>query len=364
MSLPRAPNNTADRIRLDYVVQGHRYNVWEDLGPSGEIYNVTLAFPLYYMWEPLLCTIIGVFSIMTIRLFLARQKEFDAVLNSGSKNVNKNRYLRLMCLAAALTFFHLPLAIWGLILNGAILPVEPWISWENTHSNYHRIEYTTRFMLSTTPALNIYASIAWWSLVLCGINIFIFFGFGEESTRQYQVMIGVCLKPFGIKYPKERKRRTVEKTWLDVILCRPGRPVNMTSSNSTSSAPHSVNPSEYRPSRRNNDNLDFLDPAEARKQARISAYTRPGQATTKGKQQTLKHSASLDSSIHRQSLDGSDITDEKKPDDDDVSLPSSSAAPKVEFDLEAQQPPALTIEQQRRKEILEKNPELTEEVSF
>jgi hypothetical protein len=64
------------------------------------------------------------------------------------------------------------------------------------------------------------------------------------------------------------------------------------------------------------------------------------------------------------SLEGSDITDEKKPDDDVVSPSSSSTAPKVEFDLEAQQPPALTIAEQRRKSILEENPELTKEISF
>ena len=48
-----------------------------------------LAFPIYYMWESLLCTIPGVFSIMTIRLFLARQKEFDAVLNSKESGINR-----------------------------------------------------------------------------------------------------------------------------------------------------------------------------------------------------------------------------------------------------------------------------------
>jgi hypothetical protein len=248
--------------------------------------------------------------------------------------------------------------------------------------------YITRFMLSTAPSLAIYATISWWSLVLCGVNFFIFFGFGEEATRQYQNILGALLRPFGIKYPKERKRQTVKKTWLDVILCRPGRPINLTSSAQSSSIPQfATNPSESRPSGRNNNhtttrsqttsgggandlnidisNLDFLDPAEARKQARISAYTRPGQAAAKGKQQqpTLKRSASFESSVHRSSLDGSDITDEKRM-DDDVSSPSSSTAPKVEFELEAQQPSALTIEEQRRKEILEKNPELTEEVTF
>jgi hypothetical protein len=359
--------NTPDQIRSDYVVQGHRYNVWEDLGPLAETYNVTLAFPITYIWEPLICAISAVFSIMTIQMFLARQKEFDAVLNCGASNINKDRYLRLLSLAAVGACIHLPLASWLIIINATVIHVSPWISWEDTHSNYHRIEYVDRFMLSTAPANNIYASVSWWSLVLCGINFFIFFGFGEDSTRQYKAVLGTCLKPFGIKYPKEHIRQTV-------IPCRPGRP-NLTSFAKPSVSPFKSNP---RPSGRTNNNkqpttrsqttsgesdmnfnvsdIDFLDPAETRKQARISSYT-PGQPT-------LKRPASLDLSIHRASLEEKDITDEKILHNDEVSSPSSSTAPKVEFDLEAQEPSALTIEQQRRKEILEKNPELTEEVTF
>lgn len=394
-------------------MQGHRYNVWEDLGPLAEVYNVTLAFPLYYIWEPLICFISGIFAVLTIRLFLARRKEFDAVLNSGSTNINKDRYLRLLSLAAVAVCIHLPLSLWAIIIDAVAFPVEPWISWEDTHSNYHRIMYVTRFMISLAPSTAVYASIGWWSLILCGINFFIFFGFGEEATKQYQSMIGACLKPFGITYPKERKRQTIKKTWLDVILGRPGRPINLTSSFTSSTTPQfATNPGQSQPSAGNersgrrgpistrsqttsggNDlnidisNLDFLDPAEARKQARISAYTRPGQAIAKGKTNNtqLKRTPSVGSSIHRSSLEeeGSDITDEKRGDDDDnsVSSPSSSIPPKVEFDLEAQNQPkpsssteedpeaaeaaaAAELAAQRRREILEQNPELTEEVTF
>lgn len=362
----------------------------EDFGPTASTYNVTLAYPLYLMWEPLLCVISAIFSALTIRLFLARRKEFDAVLDSGSNNINKDRYLRLLSLAAISICIHLPLALWLVFLNTIVYEVQPWISWEDTHSNWMRIMYVTRFAMQTAPQQAVYMSLTIWPLPLSAFTYFLFFGFGEEASKQYQTIIGAMLRPFGITYPKEKKRQTIKRTWLDVLLCRPGRPINLTSSVPTSSIPtFATNPSEHpsrnKPSTRSgatssggNDlnldisNLDFLDQAEARKQARISAYTRPGQAAKKNGP-SKRPRASLDSSIHRFSMDesdkdGSDITDEKRAntDDDDVSSPSTSTVPaKTEVDLEAQEQQTYDqVVQQRRKEILEKNPDLTEEVTF
>ncbi|KIM26104.1 hypothetical protein M408DRAFT_10129 [Serendipita vermifera MAFF 305830] len=290
---------------LHYVVQGHRYNIWEDIGPMIYTYNVTLAFPLFFIWDPLICLISAVYGILTIRLFLARRKEFDAVLASGSSNVNKDKYLRLLCLAAVSVVLHLPLSLWVILVNSTAYTVFPWISWEDTHSNYGRIAYFTRFLISQTPDVATQWSVTCWSVVLCGFNYFILFGFGEEAMKHYQGFIGAILKPFGIQYPKRRRRNAIKRTWLDVILGRPGKPTNLSSSAPTSSMPQFTSkatasqPSSGAKTGGNSNhqtrtqtttanggndlhldlaNLDFLDPAEARKQARISAYTRPGQA--------------------------------------------------------------------------------------
>jgi hypothetical protein len=62
------PRTRYTKPSVDYVVQGHRYNIFEDLGPLTDTYNVTLAFPLFYMWEPILCIMSAVFGVMTVRL--------------------------------------------------------------------------------------------------------------------------------------------------------------------------------------------------------------------------------------------------------------------------------------------------------
>jgi hypothetical protein len=416
---------------VDYVVQGHRQNVVEDLGPTSSTYNVTLAFPLYYAWEPVICFISGIFSVLTIRLFLAQRKEFDAVLASGSTNINKDRYFRLLWLAAVAVVIHLPLATWSIIVNATVFEVQPWISWEDTHSNYMRISYITRFMLSASSNQVIYLSIGYWAIVLCGINFFLFFGFGEEASKQYKAIIGAILKPFGIKYPKERKRKTIKRTWLDVLLGRPGKPINLTSSIVTSTVPQfASNVTTSRPSRTPhqrvpqtrtqttsgaNDlsidisHLDFLDPVEAKKQARIAAYSRPGQAAKKAKALAAvgqERPPSVCSSVHRDSFDSpeddendrpaapsgsNNVEDEKRMEalstdiaDEhnnnrqsnvvDSDATTTTTQEKVdeekeevdqEVDLEAQrEADEQALAQERRRAILEKNPELTEEVSF
>lgn len=47
---------------LDYVVQGHRFDILEDIGCFPSVYNVTLAYPLYLIWAPLLAIISFVYS--------------------------------------------------------------------------------------------------------------------------------------------------------------------------------------------------------------------------------------------------------------------------------------------------------------
>jgi len=306
--------------------------------------------------------------------------------------------MRLLCLAAVSVVVHLPLSLWIIITNSTAYVVEPWISWDDTHSNYGRILYVNRFLMQNSPNAAIQVSVEVWSVWLCAIIYFALFGFGEEAMKNYREFIGAVLRPFGIKYPQKKKRSTIKRTWFDVLLGRPGKPTNLSSSAPTSSMPQfSSKPSASRPTGNSNParsqtttagggndlhldiaNLDFLDPAEARKQARISAYTRPGQATrspVSPKGRAVLRS-SFDSSIHRNSSEhdrdsrieeeNSDITDEKGDLDrsERSDGPNQPSASNEVADLEAHDSSQSEVQQARRRAILEANPELTEEMTF
>jgi hypothetical protein len=363
---------------------------------------------------------------MTIRLLLAQKKEIHEALALGSANTNKGRYVRLMWLAAVAVVVHLPLGSWVIITNATVYPVYPWISWEDTHFNYKRISYFTRFMTSQDTMQFASLSIAFWAIVLCGVNFFLFFGLGEEALKQYDSVLGAILRPFGIKYPKEKRRRTVKKTWIDILLSRSGRPVNPSSSfTRTTTHEHNTLSNSAIQSKRNpqsralpiqvqnisggNDltldisDLDFLDPIEAKKQARIAAYTRPGRAARKARALDRRPgSTSSSSDLGNFNENGGevaigDITNSNNHqdcepqnvekiadvvgtvtiDDQDQSKdPHPEPEPPnpevqgihldgtPEIDLEAQELEEEELVAQRRRTFLEENPSLIEEVTW
>ena len=357
--------------------------------------NVTLAFPLFFMLDPLLCVITAVYSILTIRIFLAHRKELDAVLASGS-NVNKDKYIRLLCLSAVGIVLHLPLSLWIIIVNSTAYTVYPWVSWDNTHSNFGRISYFNRFIIQNSPDAAMQLSVTLWVVWLCAIVYFSLWGFGQEAMKNYRGFIGAILRPFGITYPQKKKRSRIKRTWLGVLLGRPAKPTNLSSSAPTSSMPQfNHKPSTSRPTGNShptrsqattggvsNDlhlditDMDFLDPAEVRKQAHISAYTRPDQATQRPAlpKGHIVPQSSFDSSTDRNRSEhdhhsrikeeGCDITDVHGDIDRSDELSASKEVADADVDLEAQDPPQSEVQQARRRAILEANPELTEEITF
>ncbi len=54
-----------ERVAPDYIVQGHRFNILEGVGCLPEIYNTPPAYPLVFMWPPL----IGCISFVYAREF-------------------------------------------------------------------------------------------------------------------------------------------------------------------------------------------------------------------------------------------------------------------------------------------------------
>lgn len=69
---------------------------------------------------------------MSIIAFRKRHAEFQEILSANS-NLNSNRFIRLMILAAIEVACCIPLSITTIVLNATRGEVRPWISWEDTH---------------------------------------------------------------------------------------------------------------------------------------------------------------------------------------------------------------------------------------
>lgn len=201
---------------LHYVVQGHRYDIIEDLGCFFVTYNVTLAYPLYLMWPAIISFISAVFAAMSLRQFIKRREAFAAHLMSNNSGETKSRYLRLMALSSTELLFALPLSVYKLIIDTTDYVVFPWISWEDTKWGFSRVDFWPRILVDrlAKPLLTV---------LYCGVPLsatffFIWFGLCNESIEVYKSVFFWLLKPFGVKRPLPGS-----PTFLDRLFRRKAR---------------------------------------------------------------------------------------------------------------------------------------------
>ena len=51
---------------IDYIVQGHRYNIIENVGCTPDIYNTVPAYPLVFIWPVVLGFVTFVYAGMIL----------------------------------------------------------------------------------------------------------------------------------------------------------------------------------------------------------------------------------------------------------------------------------------------------------
>jgi pheromone a factor receptor len=120
------------------ILQGHRYNIFEDIGCLGETYETAPAVVLFHLSPILIGAVSAVYCILSILSFYSSRAQFKERLPTN-KNLNLNRYMRLTALASTDPLLTAPLASSVLYSNGAVTGLSPWISWADTHSNFSRV---------------------------------------------------------------------------------------------------------------------------------------------------------------------------------------------------------------------------------
>jgi len=187
----------------EIVIEGHRFDIFEEIGCVPNYYNVTLAYPITFIWAPVLFTITLVYGgalgssdlppslmsdhtlVLNIRIFWRSSQMFNGMLGSN-KNANQNRYIRLIALSASQILTTLPVALFSLYANAHYLTVHPWISWEDTHSNYSFVGQVPSFMWRANSVSQALLELNRWTVVVAAFFFFAFFGFAEEARRHYR----------------------------------------------------------------------------------------------------------------------------------------------------------------------------------
>ncbi len=83
--------------------------------------------------------------------------------------------------------FILPATIYLLYVNIHVIPVEPWISWEDTHFDYSNVIQVPSVVWQASPTGLATLEYSRWLVIACAFVFFAFFGFGEEARKHYRL---------------------------------------------------------------------------------------------------------------------------------------------------------------------------------
>ena len=132
---------------------------------------------------------------LTLWSFLQRQAQFSKFISSNS-SLTMSRYFRLMALAGVELLFTTPLSVFLMVLNATAQPLDPWVSWDDTHSNFGRVRLIPAVVWSMNRWLAVGIQVNRWSGPFCAFLFFSFFGFAAEARKNYRTafskVLAVC----------------------------------------------------------------------------------------------------------------------------------------------------------------------------
>ncbi|KAJ6498396.1 hypothetical protein C8R47DRAFT_1068683 [Mycena vitilis] len=165
------------QIPLQYIVQGHRYKIFEDVGCLSETFETPLAIVLFHL-PP-----IFVDAYRPAIVF----SPSDPSTAHGRKNINLNVYIPAPHVPCVNAFVHHHSALqWVLCINVVVVGLSRWVSWADTHSNFSRVvqipgniwraDFYSVASLETTR----------WSTLACALVFFRYFSFADEAIKNYR----------------------------------------------------------------------------------------------------------------------------------------------------------------------------------
>nr|BDD37078.1 pheromone receptor [Rhizopogon roseolus] len=171
---------------LHYIVQGHRFNIIEEVGCYPDTYNTPPAYALVFAWPMIIGCFSAYYCIRTIIELARRRAQFMEFL-AANKNLNSSRYFRLMGLAGIEVLCTIPLGAFVIYLNAAVSEVYPWISWANTHYDFSRVDQYASIVWRMDNLSVLSIELSRWFLVICAFVFFAFFGFADEARKNYRL---------------------------------------------------------------------------------------------------------------------------------------------------------------------------------
>ncbi|KAJ3914768.1 pheromone receptor [Lentinula edodes] len=189
-------------IAADIIVQGHRFDIFEEYGCSTVTFNSIVAYFLYYMWPVAIGLVSLIYSSMVLRTFYVRRIQFNQAISSNGM-IKPSRYLRLMLLAMIDIMCTIPIGTYTIYVSLESVPLNPWISWDDTHFDFKRVQLIPAVIWRSNPATYTSLQITRWLPIVCAFVFFALFGFAEEAMKNYRRAFWFVARRLGFRPASE-----------------------------------------------------------------------------------------------------------------------------------------------------------------
>ncbi|KAF9447631.1 fungal pheromone STE3G-protein-coupled receptor [Macrolepiota fuliginosa MF-IS2] len=169
-------------MALHYIVQGHRFDIFENTGCQAAVYISIPAILIIWLPQLLFSVVTMIYATIAIYHFIHRRLIFASHIQNTDSALTTNRYLRLIAMAFTEMIWCTTLTSYNLY-NNITGGLRPWTTWADVHSNFLRVDQFLE--MAIPPDFRQVMMLFWWAMPVSSFIFFIFFGFGEEARKEY-----------------------------------------------------------------------------------------------------------------------------------------------------------------------------------
>jgi pheromone a factor receptor len=104
-----------------------------------------------------------------------------------------------MLLALVNMSMTIPMGVFSIYLNSHGVQLAPWISWENVHYDFSRVDLVPSIIWRSNPSYNTSVELTRWLFPVSAFLFFALFGFASEAQKQYHSLFHKCHKALRLK---------------------------------------------------------------------------------------------------------------------------------------------------------------------
>ncbi|KAH7923649.1 pheromone receptor [Leucogyrophana mollusca] len=170
-------------MALEYIVQGHRFDIFEQIGCFPFTLNTPPAYPLVLMWPVVIGLISAIYAVLTFRAAWWGKARLEELLRTNC-HISASHYWRLMAVCGVEILCTVPIGLYPIIMD-ATQHVSPWTGWSDVHSNFSSVEQISTDVWQKELSNVVGLEMMRWLYVFCAFVFFAFFGLAEEVRMGY-----------------------------------------------------------------------------------------------------------------------------------------------------------------------------------